>query len=71
MIKDAVGKKRVLVILDNVTELDQINALARSRDWFGSGSRIIVTTNTRDAELLNVLEVDDIYIWTSRHRGKY
>lgn len=61
LIKDVAGKKKVLVILDNVTELDQINALARSRDWFGSGSRIIITTNTRDAELLNVLEVDDIY----------
>ena len=41
--------KKVLVILDDVDKLEQLNALARSRDWFGSGSRIIITT--RDANL--------------------
>lgn len=59
MIKEKLGSKRVLVVLDNVNKLDQLNALARRRDWFGSGSRIVITT--KDARLLNVLEVDDIY----------
>lgn len=59
LIKDIAGRKRVLVILDNVNKLDQLNALARSREWFGSGSRIIITT--RDPQLLSVLEVDNVY----------
>lgn len=42
-----------------MNSLDQLNALARKRDWYGSGSRIIITTE--DAQLLNVLEVDDVY----------
>ena len=28
-------------------------------DWFGSGSRIVITT--RDPQLLSVLEVDNVY----------
>ena len=51
--------KRIFLVLDNVNSLDQLNALARKRDWYGSGSRIIITTE--DAQLLNVLEVDDVY----------
>ncbi|KAJ7950631.1 putative Disease resistance protein family [Quillaja saponaria] len=59
MIKNALRTKRVLAVLDNVNKLDQLNALARNRNWFGSGSRIIITTT--DSHLLNVLEVDDVY----------
>lgn len=58
-IKKRLQSKRVLVVLDDVAELDQLNALARRRDWFGFGSRIIITT--RDANLLSVLESDDAY----------
>jgi hypothetical protein len=39
--------------------LEQLNAIARSRDWFGPGSRIIITT--RDEHLLKTLEVDEVY----------
>ncbi|XP_062009978.1 uncharacterized protein LOC133726443 [Rosa rugosa] len=59
LIKDVAGRKRVLVVLDDVNKLDQLNALARSREWFGSGSRIVITT--RDPQLLSVLEVDNVY----------
>ncbi|KAL6136415.1 hypothetical protein ACLB2K_061710 [Fragaria x ananassa] len=59
LIKYVARRKRVLFILDNVNNLDQLNALARSRDWFGSGSRIVITT--RDPQLLSVLEVDNVY----------
>ena len=51
--------KRILLILDDVTELDQLKALCGSRDWFGPGSRIIITT--RDKHPLNVFGVDDVY----------
>ncbi|KAL6139686.1 hypothetical protein ACLB2K_057988 [Fragaria x ananassa] len=44
LIKYEARRKRVLFILDNLNKLDQLNALARSRDWFGSGSRIVLET---------------------------
>ncbi|XP_052188705.1 TMV resistance protein N-like isoform X3 [Diospyros lotus] len=42
--------KRVLVVLDDVDHSDQLDALVGRLDWFGSGSRIIITT--RDSHLL-------------------
>ncbi|XP_059452493.1 disease resistance protein RUN1-like [Corylus avellana] len=60
MIKERLRGRRVLVILDDVDKLEQLNAIARSRDWFGPGSRIIITT--RDEQLLKALEVDEVYI---------
>lgn len=59
LISNQLRNRRVLVVLDNVDKLQQLNALARKRDWFGPGSRIIIIT--RDAELLSVLEADDVY----------
>ena len=35
MIKDRLCKKKVLIILDDVDQLDQLEALAGKRDWFG------------------------------------
>ncbi|XP_050380010.1 disease resistance protein RPV1-like [Argentina anserina] len=58
LIRDVASRKRMLIILDNVNKLDQLNALARSREWFGSGSRIVITTG--DPQLLSVLEVDNV-----------
>ena len=42
--------KRVLVILDDVDQLEQLEALAGKQSWFGPGSVIIITT--RDQHLL-------------------
>lgn len=36
--------RKLLIILDNVTEKEQIESLAGSSSWFGPSSRIIVTT---------------------------
>jgi hypothetical protein len=63
MIKERLCNKAVLVILDDVDQIEQLNAIARSRDWFGSGSRIIITT--RDEHLLKELEVDNVYTVTT------
>jgi hypothetical protein len=59
MIKERLCGRRVLVILDDVDQLEQLKIIAGSRDWFGPGSRIIITT--RDEQLLKVLEVDRVY----------
>ncbi|KAJ0442635.1 putative TIR domain, P-loop containing nucleoside triphosphate hydrolase [Helianthus annuus] len=51
-------RKRVLVVLDDVDDVMQLDALAGSHDWFGEGSRIIITT--RDEHLLT-RHTDAIY----------
>ncbi|KAJ0075563.1 hypothetical protein Patl1_34752 [Pistacia atlantica] len=51
--------KRVLIVLDDVNELEQLETLAGDREWFGPGSRIIITT--RDEHLLIAHCVDIIY----------
>ncbi|XP_042961778.1 disease resistance protein RUN1-like isoform X2 [Carya illinoinensis] len=56
VIRDRLHSKRILLILDDVDELVQLENLVGDRDWFGSGSRIIITT--RDQHLLEVFEVD-------------
>ncbi|KAM5574736.1 hypothetical protein ABKV19_013930 [Rosa sericea] len=59
VIKGRLSNKKVLVILDDVNHLDQLNKLAGGLDWFGSGSRIIITT--RDKHLLTAHQVSLIY----------
>ncbi|XP_042478972.1 disease resistance protein RPV1-like isoform X2 [Macadamia integrifolia] len=59
MISEKLFSKRVLVVLDDVDQLTQLNALAGRRSCFGLGSRIIITT--RDVHLLNNVKVDEIY----------
>ena len=59
MIRERFHNKRVLVIVNDVDQLEQLNAIAGSRYWFGLGSRIIITT--RDEKLLKNLEVDGVY----------
>jgi len=63
MIKERLCNKAILVILDDVDEIEQLNAIARRRDWFGLGSRIIITT--RYEHLLKELQVDSVYTVTT------
>ncbi|KAJ0896036.1 putative TIR domain, P-loop containing nucleoside triphosphate hydrolase [Helianthus annuus] len=58
MIERGLRNKSVLVVLDDVDDLKQLEALAGSHAWFGKGSRIIVTT--RDEHLLT-RHADTIY----------
>ncbi|KFK37821.1 hypothetical protein AALP_AA3G033600 [Arabis alpina] len=51
--------KRVLVVLDNVDQLVQLEALAKETRWFGHGSRIIVTT--QDQNLLKAHGINHVY----------
>uniref|UniRef100_A0A2C9U430 ADP-ribosyl cyclase/cyclic ADP-ribose hydrolase n=1 Tax=Manihot esculenta TaxID=3983 RepID=A0A2C9U430_MANES len=57
-VMDRLKRKRVIVVLDDVNDSDQLTALVGNRRWFGQGSRIIITS--RDKEVLNG-QVDEIY----------
>ncbi|XP_040995190.1 TMV resistance protein N-like [Juglans microcarpa x Juglans regia] len=61
MIKNRLFSRKVLIVLDDVDKEQQLEALAGNHDWFGPGSRIIVTS--RDGHLLK-RHVDDIYMAT-------
>ncbi|KAK9984831.1 hypothetical protein SO802_034356 [Lithocarpus litseifolius] len=50
MIKKRLSHRRILLVLDDVNKLVELEYLAGKRDWFGRGSRIIITT--RDKHLL-------------------
>ena len=59
VIKNRLCHKRILLVLDDVNQLDQLNKLAGKHIWFGSGSRVIITT--RNKHLLQTIGVDKIY----------
>ena len=59
VIKNRVCHKRILLVLKDVTEIDQLNKLAREYDWYGRGTRVVITT--RDEHLLLTHKVDKIY----------
>ncbi|TYI79559.1 hypothetical protein E1A91_D05G029400v1 [Gossypium mustelinum] len=56
IISHRLSHKRVLVVLDDVDNLQHLKCWVGRRDWFGVGSRIIVTT--RDEHLLRSYRVD-------------
>ncbi|XP_065623342.1 disease resistance protein RUN1 [Quercus suber] len=58
-IKDGLHHKRILLVLDDVDKPDLLNMLAGEHDWFGPGSRIIITT--RYMQVLETHGVDEIY----------
>ncbi|XP_031384122.1 protein SUPPRESSOR OF npr1-1, CONSTITUTIVE 1-like [Punica granatum] len=47
-IKRSFCKKKVLIVLDDIDDWEQIKDLAGNSSWFGSGSRIVVTTRKVD-----------------------
>ena len=59
MIKSRLCGRRILLVLDDVYDLNQLQMLAGKHDWFGSGSRIIITT--RDKHLLKEFPVDETF----------
>ena len=59
IIKRRLHNKKILLVLDDVDELDQLKKLVGERCWFGSGSRIMITT--RNKHLLELHEANEIY----------
>ena len=59
IIKERLCYKKILLVLDDVNDLYQLEKLAGKNDWFGPGSRVIITT--RNESLLKKCEVNEIY----------
>ncbi|XP_056163574.1 TMV resistance protein N-like isoform X2 [Syzygium oleosum] len=60
LIQRRLGRKKVLLILDDVDDLRQLNTLASDK-WFGNGSRIIITT--RDKHLLTCHGINQDHVY--------
>ncbi|KAJ9162704.1 hypothetical protein P3X46_022460 [Hevea brasiliensis] len=58
-IKDAICRRRVLLVLDDLDQLDQFNAIIGMREWFFPGSKIIITT--RHERLLRAHELSKMF----------
>ncbi|XP_062074354.1 TMV resistance protein N-like isoform X1 [Humulus lupulus] len=56
--RDRLLYKKVLIVLDDADDSEQLEFLTRDGEWFGLGSRIIITT--RDVKLLKN-RADEIY----------
>ncbi|XP_059648009.1 disease resistance protein L6-like [Cornus florida] len=59
VIKHVFRRKKVLLVLDDVIEISQFYWLVGKHDWFGSGSRIIVTS--KDRNVLKDIKVNGTY----------
>ncbi|KAL9995352.1 putative P-loop containing nucleoside triphosphate hydrolase, leucine-rich repeat domain superfamily [Helianthus debilis subsp. tardiflorus] len=75
MMERMMGSRKVLVVLDDVDDIDQLEALAGKPNWFKPGSRIIVTTRDEyvllasrvkfihDVDLLSHEEAISLFSW--------
>ncbi|XP_029125309.1 uncharacterized protein LOC109789614 [Cajanus cajan] len=55
-IKRRLHLKKVLLVLDDVDDKDKLEKLAGGCDWFGFGSRIIITTRYKDVLITHKVE---------------
>ncbi|XP_010472770.1 PREDICTED: disease resistance protein RPS6-like [Camelina sativa] len=56
VMKERLCVKKILLVLDDVDDIQQLKELAGSPEWFGPGSRIIITT--RDRRVLDLHDVE-------------
>ncbi|KAM5549965.1 TMV resistance protein N-like [Rosa sericea] len=81
IIRRLLGDKRVLLILDDVNDPSHLKYLAGNREWFGSGSRVLITTRNEHLLIqhgverrLKVEELNDddslkLFSWNAFERG--
>jgi hypothetical protein len=58
LVKKRLRRMKVLIVIDDVKDAEQLEVLIGTADWLGPGSRVIITT--RDKQVL-AGKVDDIY----------
>ncbi|XP_048133045.1 disease resistance protein RUN1-like [Rhodamnia argentea] len=61
LIQDRLHNKKVLIILDDVDDAWQLDALAGNCQWFGNGSRIIITTRDKHILVSHGVNRDHMY----------
>ncbi|KAJ4717271.1 putative Disease resistance protein [Melia azedarach] len=59
IIRSRLCHKKVFLVIDDVVELKQLEYLVGNRDWFGSGSKVLITS--RDKHLLKTHGVDKVF----------
>ncbi|KAG7640800.1 Leucine-rich repeat 3 [Arabidopsis suecica] len=59
VLQERLYNKKVLVVLDDVDQSVQLDALAKETRWFGPRSRILITT--QDRKLLKAHRINNIY----------
>ncbi|KAI9095437.1 hypothetical protein K1719_026471 [Acacia pycnantha] len=59
LIKNMLCNRKVLLVLDDVSEISQLENLAGKQGWFGEGSIILLTT--RDKHVLSLYDVSTQY----------
>ncbi|XP_039155080.1 disease resistance protein RPV1 [Eucalyptus grandis] len=70
LIQDRLSNKKVLIILDDVDDEHQLNALAGDCEWFGKGSRIIITTRNKHLLTSHGVYSDKLYKVTALECGE-
>ncbi|KAK4570837.1 hypothetical protein RGQ29_029625 [Quercus rubra] len=61
VIKRRLCCKKVLIILDDVDQYEQLEPLVGEQDWFGQGSRIIITTRNQHLLIQHKVSEAEIY----------
>ncbi|XP_042490427.1 cGMP-dependent protein kinase 2-like [Macadamia integrifolia] len=61
LIERILCKENVLLVLDDVDDTEQVDALASELNWFGQGSRVIITTKNRHILKKAKVDKDKIY----------
>ncbi|KAG7941004.1 hypothetical protein I3843_16G015700 [Carya illinoinensis] len=69
VIKNRLRSKRVLIVIDDADKKEQLETLVGNCDWFGMGSRIIITT--KDKHLLERHGVPMKYIYMVKGLNEY
>ncbi|XP_027186245.1 TMV resistance protein N-like isoform X2 [Cicer arietinum] len=59
IIQQRLSGRKVLLVLDDIDKIEQLQAIAGAPNWFGLGSRVIITT--RDYGLLKQHDVKSTY----------
>ena len=61
LIKNRLCQKKILLVLDDVNQLDQLENLVGEHNWFGLGSWIIITTRDEHLLVQHGVHQDNIY----------